>query len=57
MKKAIHTFPTVNALSCVWIETGNSRRPLARLWMDVKITLLAHGAPAESEVDGIRLCA
>lgn len=24
-------------LSCVWIETGNPRRPLARVWIDSKM--------------------
>ncbi len=59
MNKTIYNFPRVNRLTCTWIETGDPRQPLARVWIDSDINFLnaADALPAEAEVEGTRLCA
>lgn len=32
------TVYTTSRLSCVWIETGNPRNPLACIWIDAAMT-------------------
>lgn len=36
------TFPR-SGLSCVWIETGNSAQPLARVWIDHEMRMARDG--------------
>ena len=59
MNKAIYNFPRTNPLTCTWIETGDPRHPLARVWMDAEVFFLKATSPAsgKTEVEGIRLCA
>jgi hypothetical protein len=59
MNKTIYNFPKANPITCVWFETGDSRRPLACVWMDNEIQFLktASTASAKPEVEGIRRCA
>lgn len=38
--KNIQNFAQVRALSCVWIETGNARQPLACRWIEDEIFFL-----------------
>jgi hypothetical protein len=35
--KNLQNFARPRALSCVWIQTGNSRQPLACRWIEDKI--------------------
>jgi hypothetical protein len=50
MPKVI-TFPGIRqgALSCVWIETGNPKQPLARIWVDRKMRFALNGATNQEE--------
>jgi hypothetical protein len=59
MNKIIHNFPKTNRLTCIWIETGDPRQPLACVWMDSDRTFInaATARSAKAEVEGIRLCA
>ncbi len=38
--RAANTAP-VRALSCVWIETGNPRQPVACVWIDAEVRAFA----------------
>lgn len=38
--KNVQNSAKVRALSCVWIETGNARQPLACRWMEDEIPFL-----------------
>jgi hypothetical protein len=42
-------------LSCVWIETGNPRQPLARIWIDDELPVALE--EVEEEPQPYRLCA
>jgi hypothetical protein len=59
MTKTIRTYPTVNTISCVWIETGNPKRPLACVWIDEKVSFLkaSREATTNTDAEGIHLCA
>jgi hypothetical protein len=43
------------ALSCVWIETGNLRQPLARIWIDRDMRMAEAGSENATEIDPDRL--
>jgi len=38
--KNVQTLAQVRALSCVWIQTGNARQPLACRWIEDEIPFL-----------------
>jgi hypothetical protein len=59
MNKARYNFPKGNPITCIWIETGDPKQPLARVWMDTgrNFRNAANASLAKTEVEGIRLCA
>jgi hypothetical protein len=40
---ATRIIPRINALSCVWMETGNPRQPLACVWLEDEIAFNDQG--------------
>jgi hypothetical protein len=42
---------------CIWTPTGNARRPLACVWVEIVALCAAPAASADSEAGGLRLCA
>jgi hypothetical protein len=59
MNKAKIQLPKGNPITCIWIETGDPKQPLARVWMDAgrNFRKAANAAFAKTEVEGIGLCA
>ncbi|HLJ76132.1 MAG TPA: hypothetical protein VKT75_01900 [Acidobacteriaceae bacterium] len=45
-----------SSLSCVWIETGNPKQPLARVWIDREVRIALESEMAEP-VSDLPLCA
>lgn len=47
------------AISCVWIETGNPKQPLACFWIDEKLSVLkpVQDAGVKTDGEGKPLCA
>lgn len=50
MTKTISTLPVVqrSRLSCVWIETGNPVHPLACVWIDADLRIVANREDSQS---------
>lgn len=46
-------------LTCVWVPTGDARRPLMCVWKEASASLLGHTdqPPLKDELWGIGLCA
>jgi hypothetical protein len=42
-----------SALNCVWIETGNPRQPLARVWIDREVRIAHDDEDRQHEGDSL----
>lgn len=59
--KNVQNSAKVRVLSCVWIETGNARQPLACRWMEDEVPFLKSIqntlGESKTESERQRLCA
>ena len=57
MKNNLHLIRKPLRLSCLWIPTGNLKRPLACFWVEAGAPRAGSAASADSEAGGLCLCA
>jgi hypothetical protein len=56
MNRNIRKFSKANPITSVWIETGDPRQPLTRVWVDARRNR-SSAVSAKTEVEGIGPCA
>jgi hypothetical protein len=57
MKNKLQLIRKPLGLSCLWIPTGDAKRPLACVWMKAGAARAAATAAADSEAGELCLCA
>jgi hypothetical protein len=57
MKKTVFNFPESNSITCIWIETGDPRHPLTRVWTDGHSNALPTIDTDVTDLKGLRRCA
>lgn len=57
MKNQLYMVSKTVRLACVWMPTGNAKRPLACVWVEAVAPCAVAAPSADSEAGGLRLCA
>lgn len=59
MNNKLFTIHKTGRMACAWVPTGDTKTPLACVWVDVETsrTASATSSPSNDEAQGMRLCA
>ena len=57
MKNKLHLLQKTARLTCIWVPTGDAKRPLACLWVGAQTPQTSIVTPSNDEFGRMHLCA
>ena len=57
MKNNLYLVQKAVRLTCIWVTTGDAKRPLECVWVESEMPKAVSAVPSEQETEGLYLCA